>query len=451
MERKIIRISIIMPLYNASRYLRETLDSVLKQTFMDFELICVDDASTDATMEILLEYQIWDSRIRILCNTERHGAAYSRNRGMKEAVGEYFAFLDGDDIFEEEMFETAYRTASEHEADLVMYEYQHVASDSVYNKLKVFHSEQYTERYCIKPFTVLDHEPYEFLNWGLGPWNKLYKREVIEQNQLAFQELPCSNDVYFVCMAMMLSKRMLSLNDDRVMVYVRDHDEPTRISADRDPMCCYQALWQIAVELKNRGLFAELCPYFYYRFLKAIRSTLRQCRTEEKEMEFYQFLQQEGIGRIRSISGEFYDRLDDYVRNSVEQFEKLDCHTRWYRKELGLKMELSQKCNAQEVIRLFMEYGDAHKAIGIWGVGANGSSLLEFCREHNLKVDMVVDKSEKKQGCIVEGYPVKPPEEIDGRLQAIIVTTRHICDSVRNEVAGWNIEVIDVNQFLRVY
>ena len=91
-------ISIIMPLYNAARFLEESLESIRKQSFQDFELICINDASTDNTIQILQTFQIKDSRIKILSNDERRGAAFSRNRGMREAKGTYLSFLDGGDI-----------------------------------------------------------------------------------------------------------------------------------------------------------------------------------------------------------------------------------------------------------------------------------------------------------------------------------------------------------------
>lgn len=95
-------ISIIMPLYNAERFLNETLQSIRNQTYTNYELICVDDCSTDRTFEMLQQAMKIDGRIRLLHNNVRSGAAVSRNKGMEEAKGEYLAFLDGDDIFEEE-------------------------------------------------------------------------------------------------------------------------------------------------------------------------------------------------------------------------------------------------------------------------------------------------------------------------------------------------------------
>ena len=120
------KMSVIMPLYNAEKYLEECLDSVMAQTFTDFELICVNDAATDATLEIAERFRAKDSRIKILNNDVRSGAAYARNKGMEDAQGEYLAFLDGDDIFDEGMLGAAYQTAIDCMADIVMYEYKHV-------------------------------------------------------------------------------------------------------------------------------------------------------------------------------------------------------------------------------------------------------------------------------------------------------------------------------------
>lgn len=100
-----VDISVIMPVYNGQKYLGETLGNLLKQTYKNFEVLCINDASTDATLNIMKKFQKVDKRIRIFENYEHAGAAFSRNRGILEAAGEYITFLDGDDIFEEEMLD----------------------------------------------------------------------------------------------------------------------------------------------------------------------------------------------------------------------------------------------------------------------------------------------------------------------------------------------------------
>ena len=94
-----LEISVVMPLYNAQKYLKESLDSILCQSFSNFELICINDDSSDDTENILKEYQSRDSRINIYKNAERSGAALSRNKGIEVAKGKYIIFLDGDDLF----------------------------------------------------------------------------------------------------------------------------------------------------------------------------------------------------------------------------------------------------------------------------------------------------------------------------------------------------------------
>ena len=446
-----IKVSIIMPLYNTAKYLSESIGSVLNQTLREFELICINDASTDDTLEILREFSKRDNRIKILTNETRSGAAYSRNRGIKEASGKYLSFLDGDDVFEEEMLECAYATAEEHHTDVVVFEMKHCISENIHIKQKTFHSELFFKRYCNATFKVKDQMPYEFMNWQLGPTNKLYNRKFILSNHLEFQNLSCENDAYFVCMSLMLAQRLLYLNDWRVMIYARDHDDLTRISYDRDPNCSYFAFLHIAEELKKRNKFSEVYPQYYYQMFYSVRNSLLKCRTEEKARDFYQFLQQEGIDRICSLGGEYYNQLDDFISNSLSQFKNQEFETQWYKEEQGLMIQLSQKRNAEAVINLFAEYQSSHKAIGVWGVGANGVSLLDFCEVNDLKIDMVIDRSKEKQGHVINGHIVMPPEEIGSKLQVVIITAKYIFPSIMEELSGRDIEVIDINQFLGIY
>lgn len=89
--------SIVMPSYNTGRFIRETIESVLQQTYINWELIIVDDCSKDNTLDILAQYE--DKRIKVLVNEKNSGAAVSRNRAIAEAKGEWIAFLDSDDLW----------------------------------------------------------------------------------------------------------------------------------------------------------------------------------------------------------------------------------------------------------------------------------------------------------------------------------------------------------------
>lgn len=99
------KVSVIMPNYNCADYLGETIDSVLNQTYPNFELLIVDDCSTDNSVEIIREYCQRDERVKLYINGENSGAAASRNRAMREASGRWIAFLDSDDLWLPEKLE----------------------------------------------------------------------------------------------------------------------------------------------------------------------------------------------------------------------------------------------------------------------------------------------------------------------------------------------------------
>lgn len=108
------KISVIIPIYNGEKYLRETLDSILSQTFADFELIAVDDGSTDSSLIILGEYAELDDRVKIYRNRENMGIAYTTNFGIEQAKGEYIALTDQDDISFAKRFENQVKYLEEH-------------------------------------------------------------------------------------------------------------------------------------------------------------------------------------------------------------------------------------------------------------------------------------------------------------------------------------------------
>ena len=117
-------VSIVMPVHNAGAVLKETVESVLKQSFGDFELIMVEDNSSDDSLEKMRSLADEDERIRVLVNNGEHGAAHARNLGIKEAAGSILAFLDADDIWHKDKLEKTLRFMKEHDASFVFTSYE---------------------------------------------------------------------------------------------------------------------------------------------------------------------------------------------------------------------------------------------------------------------------------------------------------------------------------------
>ena len=117
------KISVIVPVYNVERYLRKCLDSIIAQTFSDWECICVDDGSPDNSGKILDEYAAKDKRF-VIIHKENGGVSSARNAGLDMARGEYITFCDSDDWIEKETYEVAYMNAKKNNADIVTWQYQ---------------------------------------------------------------------------------------------------------------------------------------------------------------------------------------------------------------------------------------------------------------------------------------------------------------------------------------
>lgn len=432
-------ISIIMPLYNAEAFLEEAINSIRKQSYKDFELLCINDASEDATVSIVESVMLQDERIKLFHNNIRSGAAVSRNKGLKYAKGEYVTFLDGDDVFEEEMLEKAYNLAKEEDLDVVIYEFLHVASEKIYEKRTIHRDEAYKRKYGSKPFCMLDLKPEDCIAWSDSPCNKLFKREFIDRNGLEFQSLSCSNDVYFVEMSFFLAKRIMFLNDERVMVYAREHFTPTRISFDRDPMCTYYACYKMLEDIVKRNKMKEISPYFFLKCYFMLLGAISKTKTEEKKQAFYAFLQREGIKKFRKIAGEDYEQLLGDVRENLEQFEKKDYDTKWFEDD-NMVSYFVRKAGSK-IKQLFL--GD--NQVVIWGTGNYGKSLIKFIESEGLKPIAVVDMGRKKQGnrigdfCIV-GYEMVDFEYVD----VVLVAAKGAYEKVKDQLKQYKLRVIDL-------
>ena len=190
MNNETTKITIIMPVYNTGAYLQEAISSIEKQSFFDWELLCVDDGSTDElTIDILQKAEHSDRRINVLKCLHK-GAAVSRNIGLEHAKGDYVLFLDADDIFESEMLEDMYNSIKAKDAEICVCGYRKF----FINDGKNIVSETFI------PTKHLENIKYNELylkSEGIVPWNRLCKKEFLIENQILFQNLRSSNDIYF--------------------------------------------------------------------------------------------------------------------------------------------------------------------------------------------------------------------------------------------------------------
>lgn len=171
-------VSIIVPVYNAEKFIRRCVDSVLGQEYTDFELILADDGSTDTSAAICDEYAARDSRVHVI-HKENTGVSDTRNTAINQAAGIYLQFLDSDDWITSDATKLLVRTAKEHSCDLVIADFYRVVGEKVSHKGSIEEEQLLTkEEFAAQ----MMRNPADFYYGVL--WNKLYRRDLIEKYQL---------------------------------------------------------------------------------------------------------------------------------------------------------------------------------------------------------------------------------------------------------------------------
>ena len=179
-------ISVIIPVYNDEKYLHVCLNSVLKQTYQDFEIICIDDGSNDSTVEILEYFTDKDSRIKVLKNDSNKGPGFSRNKGLEIAQGKYISFLDGDDWLSPDAFEILIEKMEKDKLDLLMFK-----NIVYYESNKNFGWEEYYDmefmnKYENKVFNHFDLDKTKLFVMSNAQWNKFYLKSFLDKNNIRF-------------------------------------------------------------------------------------------------------------------------------------------------------------------------------------------------------------------------------------------------------------------------
>lgn len=319
-------ISIIIPAYNCEDYISESMDSLLAQTFQDFEIIVVDDGSTDQTYKILNRYAKKYKNIKVY-QQENQFAGVARNHGMQfvSADSEYLIFLDADDIYLPNMLEKLYAEAQKYNCDVTV-----CRSDRMDSNTK-----EITEcRWTIKEKLLPNHQPFtakdvkqEFFNtfvwWS---WDKLYKKSFIDNLNLKFQDLRTTNDLFFCCAAMLKAERISTIDD--VLVHHRVNAGNT-LSVTREKS--WNNFLYALVELRSFMRKNKIWSYFEKDFVNycahLVLWNLNSLKGDAHSL-LYQALHESWLEELQIIThseGYFYDKLayrklKEVSQRSLEHF-----------------------------------------------------------------------------------------------------------------------------------
>lgn len=237
------KISIIIPVYNVEKYIKRCLESILAQTFKDYEVILVDDGSTDKSSEICNEYALKDSRIKVI-HQKNSGASAARNAGLKIAGGEYIGFIDSDDYIAKDMYETLYKLITKYNTDIaicgLLHEYKNYTVDPYPHEeeSKISGLEALKIALIGKKFSV-------------NVYNKIYKKDLFKDIQ--FPKLKFAEDGY-VLTRILYKAKSVAYNTSPKYFWQHHKGSVTNSSFDKRE-------WEtVKVYTENLNFIKENCP-----------------------------------------------------------------------------------------------------------------------------------------------------------------------------------------------
>lgn len=255
------KVSVIIPIYNVSVYLRECLDSVIGQSLQELEIICVNDGSTDNSLEIIREYEARDPRIVVITGPNG-GYGKAMNKGLDCATGEYIGILEPDDYIALDMFAQLYQTAAEHDLDLVKADFYRFTRDSEGKEQRQYilldsTKQRYGELLC-------PAEDPSCIRFTMNTWAGIYRRDFLEQYHIRHNETPGASfqDNGFFFQTFVYARRAMILNTP---YYRNRRDNPNSSVKSKEKVYCMNVEYDHIRDLlmRDRALW-EKFQYMYW-------------------------------------------------------------------------------------------------------------------------------------------------------------------------------------------
>jgi len=255
------KVSVIIPIYNVSDYLRECLDSVIGQSLQELEIICVNDGSTDNSLEIIQEYAVRDSRIVVITGPNG-GYGKAMNKGLDIASGEYIGIVEPDDYIAPEMFEQLYKAAVENDLDLVKADFYRFTRDQDGTERRQYilldeTKQRYGELLC-------PAEDPNCIRFTMNTWAGIYRRAFLEEFHIRHNETPGASfqDNGFFFQTFVYARRAMLLNTP---YYRNRRDNPNSSVKSKEKVYCMNVEYDYIRDLlmSDRELWRKF-QYMYW-------------------------------------------------------------------------------------------------------------------------------------------------------------------------------------------
>lgn len=315
--------SIVIPCYNAERFVEQTLASAQAQTVRDVQIICVDDGSADGTLELLRRAAAADSRVRVLAQ-DNAGEGPARDAGLAQATGTWVYFLDADDLMEPTLLEEAIGCAEREDADVVVFRTTMLDDQTGERRpCDWAFKRDWMPDDAFDPREHPDHIFNSFQNWV---HNKLFRGSFLREHGLHMQHVQRTADLLFTCRALAEARR-IALLDKPLYLYRVNNAQSAMSTSDQHPLDFYQAFVALRSALEEAGLWELYHDSFVNWAIEGIAVNLRFSRdyatfrtiADELCAGGFEALDITDFPRDKSDMPFYYDQIRPLVEGSAER------------------------------------------------------------------------------------------------------------------------------------
>lgn len=306
-----MKVSVLVPIYNVEEFLPDCLDSLVRQTLKEIEIICINDGSTDSSLDIIKKYARDDDRI-VIINKKNSGYGDSMNKGLKKASGEYVGIVESDDFIDLDAFEKMYNVAKKHDLDVVktnFYEYVTKKKRDVAKSNMFLPDEENV---------VIDTREHRHVFYEQPSiWAAIYRREFLNDNDIRFLPSPGASyqDAGFNFKVWAAADKVMMLN--RAFLHYRQDNPNSSVKSDGKVYAVKDEYDEVERWLKERGLYDEYGNTLVgMRFSSYIWNMRRLTRKTAKE---FSGTIRKDLARLKNEGMLSDERLDDVSKYNINQ------------------------------------------------------------------------------------------------------------------------------------
>jgi glycosyltransferase involved in cell wall biosynthesis len=378
-----IKVSIIVPVYNAEPYLHRSLDSLVNQTLWDIEIICINDCSPDNSLTVLKKYAKKDSRIKIIDFEKNQGVSVARNSGMKIATGEYVGFCDPDDYVDLDFYEKLYKLAKGKNADI---------AKAVRKIMEIGKDTEFIENISKRPLIQKRYFKYQFTYQFT---TAIYKNKMLKKNKIRFPvKISVAEDICFAVNAAVAAKNVYALNN-AFYHYIRRDDSAHSVIYNFEKINSALKAYRLISNNLNKAAYKDKHYLYIYTFLFRWLLTLLARNSDECI-----------IKKIAKIAIVHYKK-----DNAFKEFN--------LPKSIVVAIENKDGKNLISLLRKwadnnlypFIDIKESilqNRKLYVWGTGEDGIRVKKQCESNGWKVEYFLDSNSQVKE--FNGYKVLQPQ-----------------------------------------